>query len=147
MSDPLSRPFSRYAAWGSFAAWTVLVFILSSIRGDDLSAIPIEFIGLDKIAHIVLFLIGGFTLTAALRLTFRWPATLIFLAAFLYLACFGVCDEIRQLFTPNRSGADVYDWLADAVGAVIGSLAFLILYGITPLRRLVAAHAVPEEGN
>jgi len=38
------------------------------------------------------------------------------------IALYGAIDETHQLFTPNRSGADVYDWTADALGGFVGAL-------------------------
>ena len=44
------------------------------------------------------------------------------------LCVFGAVDEIHQLYTPNRSGADVFDWSADTLGALTGALLTIFVY-------------------
>ena len=51
------------------------------------------------------------------------------LSAILIVAVFGALDETRQLFTPGRSGADVYDWIADFLGASAGAMISLLTHG------------------
>lgn len=73
--------------------------------------------GADKVAHAGAYGVLGALLTVA---TGRpWLAVLI-------AAAFGVSDEFHQSFVPQRA-ADVYDVVADTVGATIGAafVAFL----------------------
>ncbi len=79
----------------------------------------------DKFLHFSAFALGGALLAAALHASFRWPWRRLALCAAAVLALFGASDEWHQLYTPNRSGADVYDWLADALGALTGAAGFL----------------------
>ena len=44
------------------------------------------------------------------------------LMAICLLAAFGASDELLQKFTPGRSGGDLYDWIADFLGAITGAL-------------------------
>ena len=39
---------------------------------------------------------------------------------------FGALDELWQEFTPGRSGGDLYDWIADALGATVGAALTLV---------------------
>ncbi len=80
----------------------------------------------DKIQHFGYFFGGGGLLTAALfRLKPDQPAwEKIILTVVILLACVGWLDEWHQTFTPGRSGNDVYDWLADVLGALVGALTF-----------------------
>ena len=41
--------------------------------------------------------------------------------AIVITSLYGMSDEFHQLFTPNRS-VDVFDWLADTIGAVAAGL-------------------------
>lgn len=84
----------------------------------------------DKVAHFGYFLGGGFLLAWIFRRLKTWPAWRIALTVFLVIAAVGAADEIHQLFTPGRSGADVFDWLADVCGGFAGAWIFLSLYGL-----------------
>jgi VanZ family protein len=102
--------------WIGFALWIATVFTLSSISGPDLPEGP-KIPHLDKIVHATLYAAGAFTLANALRLAF--PRRRLLLAGAIAVAAIGALDEFYQLHTPGRSGADFYDWLADAFGAFI----------------------------
>jgi VanZ family protein len=45
-----------------------------------------------------------------------------------FMAVVGAADEIHQMWTPGRSGADVGDWTADVVGSAIGIACLSLLY-------------------
>jgi VanZ family protein len=42
--------------------------------------------------------------------------------AVILVAVFGGLDEALQTLTPGRSGGDLDDWVADALGAAAGAL-------------------------
>jgi VanZ family protein len=44
------------------------------------------------------------------------------LLAIVVIAAFGAFDETWQTFTPGRTGGDLYDWIADFLGAIAGAL-------------------------
>jgi len=44
----------------------------------------------------------------------------------LFTIIYGATDEIHQYFVPNRD-SDVFDWLADVVGALVGYLILIII--------------------
>jgi VanZ family protein len=77
----------------------------------------------DKAAHFFAFAAGAVALALALRWSTAWRWRKIVLAAATAVALFGVIDEYHQTFTPNRSGADLADWIADALGACAGTVA------------------------
>jgi VanZ family protein len=45
--------------------------------------------------------------------------------ALLYCLLYGATDEIHQYFVPSRS-CDIFDWFADATGALLATL-FIVL--------------------
>lgn len=96
--------------------WLIL-FILTSLPGKEAITIGVN----DKIEHF-----GAYGLLSAIlylnlffqekfKLLSKYPATFTIIVASLY----GMLDELHQLFVPGRS-ADVIDWLADSIGAVLG---------------------------
>jgi VanZ family protein len=85
-------------------------------------------LGIDKVQHFIAY----FALAAAIGLWFssskspkrQWK---LFLASAAIASVYGVVDEIHQYFVPGRD-CNVWDWLADSVGAVFGGLALLFLF-------------------
>lgn len=114
-------PWIRRAAWLAVAAWAAAVTVLSSLTPRDLQAIaPFEF--WDKAAHFAAFAAGAVLLALALRWSTAWPWRRIAVTSIVAISAFGAVDEFHQTYTPNRSGADRLDWLADTFGAIAGAL-------------------------
>jgi VanZ family protein len=91
----------------------LLMFWLSSRSDFPEPGLLPEWLPIDKLAHLLLFAV----LAALLYLAgVRAP-----LAA-LVAAAYGLTDEVHQMFVPGRS-PDVRDWLADALGAMLGAWA------------------------
>jgi VanZ family protein len=82
----------------------------------------------DKAEHFLAFFAGAINLTLALCWNTRWPWKQLIIFSVIALSVFGAVDEIHQLFTPNRSGADPYDWSADTLGALTGTLLTFLIY-------------------
>ena len=101
----------RAAAWIGAAAWATLLFGLSSLPAGATPSSPISFPGDDKVVHAALYAVLG----GLLRIALGRSGPAIALAA-----AYGVTDEVHQAFVPGRD-ADVFDWLADAVGAALGA--------------------------
>jgi VanZ family protein len=85
-------------------------------------------LGIDKIQHFIAY----FVLAAVAGLWFspdRWQKQKwkpFFISAAIAVV-YGIIDEIHQYFVPGRD-CNVWDWLADSIGAVLGSLAILFLF-------------------
>jgi VanZ family protein len=123
----LPRNWCRAAAWLAVFAWAATIVWLSGKPGEEIEELNVLEVT-DKVAHFAAFLVGGGLLTIALRWSTAWPWRKIALAAALAIALFGAADEYHQTFTPNRSGADVFDWIADALGAVAGAALTALVY-------------------
>ena len=102
-----------------FGLWLVSLWILSSIPGEDvhLPAFP----GADKAAHFAYFLIGGFLLAGLLNRTLGWRGWKLLGTVLCVMALIGALDELHQLHTQDRSGADPFDWIADCFGGALGA--------------------------
>lgn len=80
---------------------------------------------LDKVAHLAAFGVQAAFIDIAWRRTHpALPLVRRRILIFIIVAVFSASDELHQRFVPGRS-CDVYDWLADALGAGLG----LILSG------------------
>ncbi len=121
--------------WGAVALWAATIWWLSSNPVPELPDPAFEIPHLDKIVHFIAFGIGAFgTAWAARRSGLgRGAAQLLSIIA---IAAFGAIDEWHQLSTPGRTGGDLFDWLADCAGAIVGTLIALSLF----LRFYVDAH-------
>jgi VanZ family protein len=106
--------------------WAAIIFWLSSL--STLPNIKTPIISADKLAHItVYFVFCWFSRRAlffqtALLISKRWSLV----GAFLLTCVYGYLDEVHQLYVPGRS-YDYYDMLADAIGAVLYVIIFIIL--------------------
>ncbi|MEA3188864.1 MAG: hypothetical protein QOD99_2694 [Chthoniobacter sp.] len=100
--------------------WVAAICVLSSISGDKLSPYMLHIAHWDKICHSVAFATGAVLLTFAMRTSTRLSPLLLIPLVVSCISLFGAIDEWHQLSTPGRSGADVWDWLADTAGATLG---------------------------
>ena len=106
--------------WLASVTWAVLLVVQSGSPsvGGFLSRILEQFpVGADKVGHAAAYaVLGGLLRLATGR---AWLAVLL-------STLFGISDEIHQYFVPGRM-ADVFDVVADAVGALIGALGVAFL--------------------
>lgn len=107
--------------------WAVLIFILCMIPGRDLPKISwLDFFGVDKLVHAALFfvlvilIIGGFAKQETNRLLIRYPKMVPLLIGILY----GGSLELLQGALFIERTADVYDFLANTSGSVLGAILF-----------------------
>jgi VanZ family protein len=116
-----------------FGVWLVSLWILSSIPGEDvhLPAFP----GADKAAHFAYFLVGGFLLAGLLNKILGWRGWKLLGCVLCAMALIGALDELHQLHTQDRSGADPFDWIADCSGGALGAFMIGWVYARTRDRR------------
>jgi hypothetical protein len=111
--------------------WTLITIVLLCLPGDSIAGNGpmFEIPNFDKVVHILLF--GGIAYFWGMHYAFRpgtrdWRKLSILLAGL--SIGLGIVLEFVQLFwIPDRS-FDVFDILADSVGAVIAVLLLLYLY-------------------
>lgn len=115
-------------------AWALTLFVLSSI--PDLSS-PIDITEWDdKIEHFVAYAILGVLLVRALAVYRPQPNAQDFRIALILGILFGMTDELHQYFVPGRF-MDFIDFVADAIGVMIGAGCYLWLCQRWPLHRRV----------
>ncbi len=120
--------------WIAVALYAGTVFYLSSLE-NPLPDLTSRFS--DKVLHGIEYGGLGLLVTLALLasgLRARRALRIGVIAASLYAAS----DEVHQAFVPGRD-ADVRDWFADSVGAIVG--AFVAFY---PNRKRVGAATTPN---
>jgi VanZ family protein len=95
--------------------WAALIFILTSIPGSHIPALP--FRNFDKIVHLTIYGVLGWLTARAWSNGSRIVAAA--LVAIILISCFGAFDEWHQQFIPQRS-MELLDWAMDSMGAAIG---------------------------
>lgn len=125
---------SRLLAWGLAAGYLIFIFILSHSR---VSRLPIpRFSFADKISHAVVYAGLSLLLWRAFRTCrnkqiCKWAAVIALIAASLY----GITDEWHQSWSPGGREADLWDWVADTVGAAAAALGAFIYFRLREKRR------------
>lgn len=116
------------ALWAALACWAGGILWLSSMTPKELP--EAAFLFSDKFNHFVAFAVGGWLAASALRLSGPpSPVAGKIIIAIVLVAAFGAFDEALQKFTPGRTGGDLYDWIADVLGAIAGALLTLPTHG------------------
>lgn len=118
----------RVVLWSAYVLWMMGITFLSSLSGDQLPQAAARFPGEDKVLHFLAFTVGAVLLALALRQSTRWSWVRIFVSTVTAISVFGIIDEVHQLFTPKRSGADVGDWVADTLGGIAGAATVAFSY-------------------
>lgn len=100
-------------------AYAGLLFFLSS--RSQLPTIAISHV--DKVEHFTAY--GIFcALTLRALYGYGWRGAVAVVAAVAITSLFGASDEFHQSFVPGRD-TDVFDWVADTLGATAGALVWL----------------------
>ncbi len=123
-----SRLHTRPRFWFALVGlWFAVLYVLSSISLKFPPGTQITY-G-DKFQHAFYFMLGSTCLHLGLRLSNPRRGFLFGLGlTVLFCALVGAFDEFHQTFTPNRSGNDRGDWIADVIGGFLGSFVGSFVY-------------------
>lgn len=129
------RPVVAIAYAAPLLAYSALVYAVSALTAPPAPEYPFEW-G-DKISHAGAYAVMYVLAVRASRVLgedrsigFRY------VSAFLFCVIYGASDELHQYFVPGRS-CDIFDWLADAVGAGAAALALPLAARWKPISALV----------
>lgn len=108
-----------------FILYLILIFVLSSIPGDNLPEVGFELN--DKFIHagiyFIAFLLSYLSFANIEKPSFISKNPLAF--SLILTILYGLSDEFHQALVPNRS-AEVYDFLADVGGSMLGMILIII---------------------
>lgn len=108
---------ARYLAIG----WTLLIFVLCCLPGDELPDLDIPFV--DKWTHVILF--AGFSFFWLCAVPGRFPGYW-FIMLLLSVFTGWLVEYIQGHYIPGRY-EDRMDTLADAIGGLVGIIIFAVL--------------------
>jgi VanZ family protein len=107
--------------------WALVIMILCGIPGRDIPHVSfLELISFDKFVHASIFFllailfIRGFSKQHSFSLLQRKPSTL---ACIICIAYGGILELLQQAVFEERS-ADIYDFIANSFGVVMGVLLY-----------------------
>ncbi|MFA8449080.1 MAG: VanZ family protein [Bacteroidales bacterium] len=114
-------------------AWAVVILVLIGVPGNYIPAYRsfVDWISPDKVVHFIMF--GGLSffllsgLSRQYQLTkFRWSFAIV---CVLISIVYGGVTELLQAYVFVGRDGNIFDFLANVLGAILGSLAYgLYLY-------------------
>ena len=107
--------------------WIILIMVLCTLPGNDIPSNSFfEKVHFDKIVHFCLF--GGIVLLLSLAIyrqkKYISPATLVILV--IMAASYGLAIEFIQKYWAVGRSFDMYDVIADSLGAIAGVWMFKV---------------------
>ena len=107
--------------------WALFILVLCGMPGRDIPHISsLELMNFDKFVHAALFLvlmlltIRGFVLQTTFLKIQQHPKMI----AFVFCVVYGASLEIMQGLVFEQRNADVYDFIANSVGAAVGAMLY-----------------------
>jgi VanZ family protein len=100
--------------------FAVAIFIGSAIPGPDMPKAVLSVP--DKILHVCEYTVFAFLICRAVKNQNRMRGIVRFAVIFTIICAstYAASDEFHQSFVPGRT-MDVFDWLADTIGAFAGT--------------------------
>ncbi|CAN5573454.1 hypothetical protein BH23CHL4_BH23CHL4_29640 [soil metagenome] len=112
--------------------WALLILLLTALPGEDFPDLNFwSLLTFDKAAHIFVFailvlqLIVGFIKQYRFR-HLRYKAVR---TAFIIGISYGAITELMQEFIFTGRNADIWDFVANVIGGILGVVAFRLIYG------------------
>ena len=112
--------------------WALLILILTALPGEDFPDLNFwSLLTFDKAAHMFVFavLVLQFIIGFIKQYRFRQLRYTAVRLAFIIGICYGALTELLQEFIFTGRNADYMDFIANCIGAVLGVIAFRLIYG------------------
>lgn len=118
------------------AYWWAPPFLIAAIQFGLSSwssppQVPFRFPGWDKVMHGLIYFVMAVATLRAIRGYHQFTFKKSFKIAMLLCIVYGMTDEIHQVFVPGRA-PEWQDWIADAVGSLLGGCAWFVWEKIAP---------------
>ena len=109
----------------------IVILILTGLPGSCLPHVK-PVVGADKVVHLLMYAVFAFLCLWGYRQQYTtrrrgYRKKALLLAAVIGIAYGGLTEIIQENFVPGRIG-DRFDFLADAIGTIVGILFFAIFF-------------------
>lgn len=107
-------------------AVAALILILCLMPSSSLPSVSVDWLSLDKVVHLIMYVPLAWTLVYGFKLQKRFPLLqrYAFVFGFIFSSLYGAFIEMLQMtITPDRS-AEFFDFVADVAGAALGLLTY-----------------------
>ena len=101
--------------------WVIIIAILHSIPGSSDPDFSFTFFHLDKLIHIILFMLGVYFFAIAYQ---EKQIKMFLIPLIISFISYGGFLEIMQSIIFKNRFSDIYDWIADIIGVFIGVIFF-----------------------
>lgn len=124
MSTPPHNSAKRYVR--TLALWVLVVYWIALFIGTHVPPSDVPNLGRhgDKVLHFGAYA-GLAFLACSLFWARAWPLRATVLLVVPMLLGYGVLDEFLQMFVGRN--AEVWDWVADTIGVLIGTSTFVVV--------------------
>jgi VanZ family protein len=104
----------------------LIVAVIWVLSSKSILPVPKGILGFDKFQHLLAYLALAFSIALWFSPKQRRSRRLrSFLLIVLIASLYGMIDEVHQFFVPGRD-CNVWDWIADTLGAILGAAAALL---------------------
>lgn len=110
--------------------WIIIIFILSSISGNDIPKIPdFKIPHLDKIVHFTMYFTLQFLILTEYYKNYnnKYSFTKILIITTSISIMYGLVMEYLQGYLFTSRTASFYDFIANSAGAIIGTILVIFL--------------------
>ena len=129
--NPKISIFSR-SLWPAII-WAAVILILVGLPGNSIPEFKSfwEWIGLDKIVHVLIFAPLTFLILFGLRRQYLKSSRryLYVLGAISLSLAYGLLTEVLQAYVFVGRDGNAFDFYANAIGVITGYLGFILIYG------------------
>jgi VanZ family protein len=119
-----------FGKYGPAIAWAIWILILTGVPGHQIPKIPtfLDWLSPDKIVHVVMF--GTLSYLALYGYRQQYLKSLhrssIVIVVILLSVLYGLATELLQLYVFTGRNANLYDFMANAIGAITGGVAYFL---------------------
>ncbi len=130
-----------FSKTGPALLWAAVILLLTGLPGNVFPEIKSfwDWLGPDKIVHLFIFGIQSFLILWGYRTDYfaNKNRKILAVTAIVLTAFYGLLTEVLQRYVFIGRSGNVYDFLADTVGALLGWSLFLIFF-----RKKIKAHNI-----
>ena len=130
-----------FSKTGPALLWAAVILLLTGLPGNVFPEIKSfwDWLGPDKVVHLLIFGIQSFLILWGYRTDYfaNKNRKILAVTAIVLTAFYGLLTEVLQRYVFIGRSGNVYDFLADTVGALLGWSLFLIFF-----RKKIKAHNI-----